>query len=178
MPELITDLAAIRQLADTHRAEFDLLRLMLERRAKLDDAKFDAFVEQIATPIVDAIDCTRCANCCRSLDVYLVEDDARRLADGLLISLDEVETRYVNHEAAAEVEEWGVFRARPCAFLDGKRCSVYTHRPESCRLYPAFTPDFRWTLTDTIEGASLCPIIYNVLSELCDRLLPAPKDKA
>ena len=171
MPDLITDLETIRQLAETCRAEFDLLRLLLERRTKLDDAKLDAFVEQVAAPIISAIDCTQCANCCRSLDVYLVADDARRLADGLPIPLDEVETRYVDHEAAKQVEEWGVFRAQPCAFLDGKLCSVYAHRPESCRLYPVFTPDFRWMLTDTIEGASLCPIIYNVLSELCARLL-------
>ncbi len=172
VPDLITDLAEVRRHAEAQRAKFDLLRLLLERRKTLDDAKLDAFVEQIAAPIISAIDCTQCANCCRSLDVYLVEDDARRLADGLLIPLAEVETRYVDHEAAAAVEEWGKFRARPCAFLDGKLCSIYEHRPESCRLYPAFTPDFRWTLADTIEGAGLCPIIYNVLSELCDRLLP------
>lgn len=174
-PEPITDLAAIRHLAAENHARFDLLRYLLERRETLDDAKLDAFVDEIAVPIIEAIDCRQCANCCRSLDVYLVEDDARRLADGLMISLDEVETRYVDREAAAEVDEWGKFRARPCAFLDGKLCSVYDHRPESCRLYPVFTPDFRWTLEDTIEGASLCPIIYNVLSELCDRLLPNSK---
>ncbi len=175
MPQPITDLHQIRQLADLNHARFELLRYLLERRTKLDDAKFDAFVDEVAAPIIAAIDCTQCANCCRSLDVYLVEDDARRLADGLMIPLSEVETRYVDHEAAAAVEEWGKFRARPCAFLDGKLCSVYDHRPESCRLYPTFTPDFRWTLEDIIEGAGLCPIIYNVLSDLCDRLLPASK---
>lgn len=169
MPEPITHLDEIRQLAAQRHAEFELLRLILERRRTLDDAKLDAFVESTAAPIIAAIDCTQCANCCRSLDVYLVEDDARRLADGLLIPLEDVETRYV--EPAGNVEEWGKFRQRPCAFLDGKLCSVYEHRPDSCRAYPAFTPDFRWTLADTIDGASLCPIIYNVLSALCDQLL-------
>lgn len=169
MSEPITDLDEVRRLAAQHRAEFDLLRLMLERRRTLDDAKLDAFVEATAAPIIAAIDCTKCANCCRSLDVYLVEDDARRLADGLVIPLEEVKTRYV--DPAADVGEWGKFRQRPCAFLDGNLCSVYAHRPDSCRVYPAFTPDFRWTLADTIDGAALCPIIYNVLSALCDRLL-------
>ena len=168
----ITDLDEVRRLAGQRRAEFDLLRLMLERRRTLDDAKLDAFVEAAAAPIIAAIDCTQCANCCRSLDVYLVEDDARRLADGLAIPLEEVETRYVESAAAADVDEWGKFRQRPCALLDGNLCSVYAHRPDSCRVYPAFTPDFRWTLADTIDGAALCPIIYNVLSTLCDRLLP------
>lgn len=171
MQEPITDLERVRKLAQEKHGDFELLRLMLERNHKLDDAKLDAYVEQVAAPIIAAIDCTKCANCCRHLDVYLVEDDAKRLVDGLMIPLSEVETRYVDHEAAAAVEEWGVFRQRPCAFLKGKLCSVYQHRPESCRIYPVFTPDFRWSLEDTIEGASLCPIIYNVLSALCDQLL-------
>ena len=171
MPEPITDLAEIRQLAQQHRARFDLLRAILERNAKLDDAKLDAFVEQVAAPIIAAIDCTQCANCCHSLDVYLVGDAAKRLAAGLTIPLAAVETRYVEHEAAAEAGEWGKFRQKPCAFLNGKLCSVYAHRPETCRTYPAFTPDFRWTLEDTIGGAGMCPIIYNVLQTLCDALL-------
>ncbi len=171
MSEPITDLAQIRQLADERRGEFELLRAMLERNQKLDDAKFDAYVDQVAAPIIAAIDCTQCGNCCRSLDVYLVESDAQRLADGLMIPLETIETRYVDHEAAAAVEEWGMFRQRPCAFLKGKLCSVYEYRPDSCRIYPVFTPDFRWSLEDTMEGASLCPIIYNVLGSLCDHLL-------
>lgn len=169
---MLTDLDEIRRRAEERRADFDLLRLLLQRNQRLDDAKFDAFVDQVAAPISAAIDCTQCANCCRSLDVYLVENDARRLSDGLTIPIDQIETRYIDHETAAEVEEWGKFKQRPCAFLKGNLCSVYTHRPESCRLYPAFTPDFRWTIEDTIDGASLCPIIYHVLSALCDHLLP------
>jgi Fe-S-cluster containining protein len=171
MTEVITDLERVRQLAEARRGEFELLRALLERNHKLDDAKFDAYVEQTAAPIIAAVDCTQCANCCRNLHVYLVEDDAKRLADGLVIPLSEVETRYVDRDAAAEADEWGVFRQRPCAFLKGKLCSVYEHRPESCRIYPVFTPDFRWSLEDTIEGARLCPIIYNVLGRLCDQLL-------
>jgi hypothetical protein len=162
---LITDLDTLRQLAVERHDEFEVMRYTLEAEADLDDALLDAWIDTIAAPIVAAIDCTQCANCCRVLDVYLVEEDAHRLASGLLIPLEEVQTRYI--DPAAEVEEWGKLRQRPCAFLKGKLCSVYRHRPESCRLYPIFTPDFRWTLADTIAGAGICPIIYNVVSEVC-----------
>jgi Fe-S-cluster containining protein len=175
MPEPITNLAEIRRLAQEQRPRFELLQAMLERSRRLDDAKLDAFVEATAAPVVAAIDCTQCANCCRSLDVYLVEADASRLADGLMIPLDAVETRYVDHRAAAEAGEWGKFHQQPCAFLNGNLCSVYEHRPDSCRIYPVFTPDFRWALPDTLEGAAICPIIYNVLVALCDHLLPRSK---
>ena len=134
------------------------------------DAELDALVDSLAAPIIAAIDCTLCANCCRTLDVYLTPADADRLADGLMIPLDEIMTRHVDRESAAAVEEWGKLRARPCAFLDGKLCSIYDHRPDSCRAYPIFTPDFRWTLDETLPGAAPCPIIYHLLDALIKRL--------
>jgi uncharacterized protein len=165
---LITDLDAIKQLAAQRRDEFEVMRYMLEAEDPSDetDAKIDAIAEATATPIIDAIDCTQCANCCRSLDVYLTRDDAARLAQGVDIALHEVETRYIDHAGAQAVDEWGKFRAKPCAFLQGKLCNIYAHRPDSCRDYPVFTPMFRWILEDMIEGAALCPIIYNVLDAM------------
>ncbi|MCC6613104.1 MAG: YkgJ family cysteine cluster protein [Anaerolineae bacterium] len=170
MPDVITDLAEIEQLARARRDEFEILRYQLEAMDDLDDAALDAFVDAVAAPIVAAIDCTQCANCCRSLHVYVTAEDAQRLADGLHIPLDAIETRYINREAAQADDEWGMLRARPCAFLQGKLCSVYAQRPDACRRYPQFTPDFRWTLADTLDGAALCPIIYNVLSEIVRRV--------
>ncbi|MEL6270060.1 MAG: YkgJ family cysteine cluster protein [Chloroflexota bacterium] len=169
MKPLITDLDEIKRLAAQRHDEFDVLRHYLEFRDDLTDAEIDAMVDEIAAPIVAAVDCTQCANCCRSLNVYLVPEDAQRLSDGLHIPLDEISVHYVDHDEAQQVGEWGKFSTSPCAFLKGKLCSVYEHRPETCRTYPMFTPDFRWTLDDTIEGAGLCPIIYNVLSALVER---------
>lgn len=165
---LITDLNEIKQLAAQHHDDFEVMRYMLEMDDDLNDSALDARVDAIAAPIIAAIDCKQCANCCRSLDVYLTEPDAQRLAEGIHIPVEDIITRYI--DPAAEVEEWGKFRARPCAFLNGNLCSVYAHRPESCRIYPVFTPDFRWTLADTIEGAALCPIIYNTLVALLDQV--------
>ena len=166
MPHLITDLEAIHRLAAQHREAFEIMRYYLEYRDDLSDEYIDAEVEKIAAPIVDAIDCTACANCCRSLDVYLTPTDAQRLASGIDVPLHTIETQHIEHQQASQQGEWGKFRGSPCTFLRGNLCSVYTHRPQTCRTYPAFTPDFRWTLADTIQGASLCPIIYNVLARL------------
>lgn len=174
---MITDLDTIKRLAAERRDEFEVMQYMLQRDDDLTDAEIDAVVDTVAAPILAAVDCTACANCCRSLDVYLTPDDAQRIASGVDIPLDTIRTRYIDQESAAAAGEWGRFRARPCAFLDGKRCSIYPHRPETCRTYPALTPDFRWTLADTIEGASVCPIIYHVLCAMlakADELL-APR---
>ena len=163
---LIIDLQQIQSLAQHHADDFEVLLHLLQLDDELDDARLDAFVEQIAAPIIRAIDCTQCANCCRSLDVYLTPADADRLAGVVDIPL----TAIIDHEQAALVEEWGMLRESPCRFLDGRLCSIYDSRPASCRAYPVFTPDFRWTLADTIEGAALCPIICNVLVALVGQI--------
>lgn len=161
------DLDHIAALAAQRKDEFEVLRYTIELlEDELPDPMLDALVEEIAAPVIAAIDCTQCANCCRRLDVYLTPADANRLAEGLGLPLDEVMARHVDQAHAAEEGEWGRINAHPCPFLAGKLCSLYPHRPESCRLYPVFTPDFRWTLDDLLGGAGLCPIIYHVLDAL------------
>ena len=169
MDNLVTDLEQIKILAQQNHDDFEVLGYMLELHEETPDDVIDTWVDSIAKPIIEAIDCTQCGNCCRSLDVYVTPDDVQRLSTGIVIPLDTIMTD-IDNESAPKVGEWGKFKAKPCGFLDGNLCSVYAHRPETCRTYPVFTPDFRWTIDDTIEGASICPIIYNVLTTLHDRI--------
>lgn len=162
--ELITDLQAIQQLAAQRHDEFDVLRYQLQDDDDVIDEQIDEWVEAIATPIVAAIDCTQCANCCRGLVVQLGEDDIANLAVGTCESIDFIRANYVDSETYSDDPDIvGTFKQQPCAFLRGKLCSVYAHRPEACRMYPQFTPDFRWMLNWMVEAAGKCPIIYNVL---------------
>lgn len=166
---LITDLELIKQQAIQQADDYEAFRYYVEDE-DLSDAELDQLIEALAAPIIAAIDCTQCGNCCRNLDVYLTPADGQRLADGLFIPLDAVQETYIDHARAAQEEEWGMFRQKPCAFLQGNLCGVYAHRPESCRAYPEFTPDFRWQLGHILGGVGLCPIIYNVVEALKVRL--------
>lgn len=169
MDNLVTDLNELPRLAHQHQDDFEVMRYMLELNDDISDADIDRWVDDIAQPIVESIDCTKCANCCRSLNVYLTESDAERLASGIHVSIDQI-MMLIDTESAKPVREWGKFKAKPCGFLNGNLCRVYEHRPETCRMYPMFTPDFRWVMEDIIDGASICPIIYNVLLALHSRL--------
>jgi hypothetical protein len=167
---LITQPDDLPELIQTWHDAFEVMRYQLENDDDLTDEAIDAAVERIAAPIIDAIDCTECGNCCMSLDVYLKASDAQRLAQGLDVPLDAITTGYVDRESAQPVNEWGKFRHSPCQFLKNKCCTVYEHRPFACREYPVLTPYFRWLLEDTIEGASICPIIFNVLRRMTDEV--------
>src|SRR5688572_22544763 len=105
---LVTDLSEIRRLTETRRDTFASMREALEFDESLSDDALDALVEEIAAPIVAAIDCKQCANCCRSLDVCLVPPDIDRLSTALHIPIDEIVTRYVDEEGGQAQGEWAV----------------------------------------------------------------------
>lgn len=152
------------ELAQARQADYEVLRYQLQD-VEFDEAWLDAQIDTLAQPIIAAIDCTACGNCCRVLDVYLEADDVPRLVQGGHIAPEQIGV-WVEHPLAPEAEAWGKFRQKPCAFLRGNVCSVYAHRPDACRRYPQFTPDFRWVLEDIAQGAALCPIIYQVLEQV------------
>lgn len=168
-PPLITDLDRIAALAEAQHDDTRAFTHYVESmwtRERRSSAELDALVDAIAAEVAPQIDCTACANCCRGFTVGLTPDDIPPLADALHLPPERVIARFVDRKAGAKVYEWGVFRQTPCAFLDGKRCSVYAHRPQSCRDFPAFTPYFRWLIDEIAAGAGNCPIIFNVIERL------------
>lgn len=130
------------------------------------DVELDRLVEAVVTPIVNAIDCKTCANCCRRLDVFVTKSDTVRLKQAGIVPVKEI----IDHDIARVHDEWGMLREKPCRFLNGNFCSIYARRPESCRRYPQFTPNFRWTVRPILDGVGLCPIIYHVIEELQSKL--------
>jgi Fe-S-cluster containining protein len=167
MQALETDLARVASLAarDDDLAFVYFVDIMWDREAR-PDAELDALVDRIAAEIVPQIDCTACAHCCRSIPIGLTPADIPILAQAVQMAPDQFAAHHVDRESAAADGEWGYFRAVPCAFLGGSRCSIYAARPRSCRDYPAFTPDFRWQMFSIIQGAAVCPIIFNVIERL------------
>ena len=169
MPPIETDLERIAALAEQQHEDTTAFRYYIDAiwtREGRSSAELDALVDSIAADVVSHIDCTQCANCCRSLVVGLVPGDVRRLARGLNLPPGEIKARFVDREAGAEAGEWGVMRGAPCPLLRGKLCSVYEHRPQSCRDYPFLTPDFLWLMEPIMNGAGQCPIIFNVIERL------------
>ena len=173
LPPMETDLERIASLArarDEDTQAFVYYVDMLWEHEKRADAELDALVAAIAAEVSAQIDCTACANCCRHLTVGLTPDDVPPLAQALRLLPEAVRARYVDREAGAREDEWGVMCCSPCPFLAGTRCTLYPARPQSCRDYPAFTPDFRWLMPEIVKGMGLCPIIYNVIERLKVRL--------
>ncbi len=173
MIALQLDLNVIAQQAERLRDDYEAFGYYIDliwERENRPDAELDRLVNDIAAEVIPQIDCTACANCCRSLTVGLTPDDIPPLAEALRLPPENVIATYVDRETGERHGEWGVFRCSPCALLHNHLCTVYAHRPQSCRDYPAFTPDFRWLYSEIARGAGQCPIIFNVIERLKIRL--------
>lgn len=86
-------------------------------------------------------ECQGSGHCCTSRGeygyVYLTRQDRRRLAEHLELTPPQLMEKHL------EVTDGHVHLKFPdenCAFLDGKRCSIYEARPTQCRTWP-FWPE-------------------------------------
>jgi Fe-S-cluster containining protein len=80
------------------------------------------------------IDCTTCANCCKSMTPTFTKADIKRVASHLQIGQQEFIARYL--EKDDEGKDW-VNRKRPCQFLGADNlCTIYEVRPYDCKGFP------------------------------------------
>ncbi|MBI4523954.1 MAG: YkgJ family cysteine cluster protein [Deltaproteobacteria bacterium] len=102
--------------------------------------------------------CTGCGNCCRETVVCLTDEDVRRIEQGTgkparefarffpeeEVSMDKRDNfwiRFANRRAVMALR----WRRNHCYFLGpDNRCTIYEHRPVTCREYP-----FNTTLSKT-----------------------------
>lgn len=80
--------------------------------------------------------------CCRNLNLFLHPYDVLRLRKALGIRSDEFLEGYVDVVLRDETHFPDVLlkmadeKEKPCVFLSPSGCTVYAHRPHTCRLYP------------------------------------------
>lgn len=126
------------------------LRSLKQRSFK----KVDRIALELHQEAFSIVDCTRCANCCRTLRPVFTDQDIERIAGHLGMAREEFMATYLEPG-----EEEGSYRIKtsPCPFLGAdSKCTIYDVRPEKCRGYPftdkqdfpscpSPTPTMRWS---------------------------------
>ena len=166
---MVTDLVQIRMLGKKKEPENERFRKFLKNNSHSDKT-----LRRIAQDIEDQIDCTQCANCCKTSTVQLSERDVERLSKFLRITPAQLMAEYTMPPGPLEDHPNLRFtKEQGCVFLDGKLCSVYEARPDICQKYPHLVrgngsiASRMWSL---IDRASVCPISYNALEAFKDEL--------
>src|SRR5947199_10795085 len=101
-----------RRNAEAHdEKNYKFLRSMKFRDYGFDPDRLAGKLHEQAFQIVD---CTRCANCCKTLDIKFEDSDIERIAGHLHMSTDEFISTYLEAD-----QEDGGYKARqkPCPFL-------------------------------------------------------------
>jgi Fe-S-cluster containining protein len=158
---MITDLVQIKMLGEKKHDEN--LRF---RRFMKSHGHSDRILRRTAQGIEDGIDCTVCANCCRTSTTALSERDIEHLARHLRIAPARflAEFTALDAEDGKRILKWT--EGPGCVFLDGNLCSVYDARPGICQRYPHVlrgTGAIASRMWDFVDRAAVCPIVYNCL---------------
>jgi Fe-S-cluster containining protein len=165
--DIITDILQIEALAKERHDENWRFRSYIKGWLDWPDARLDAFVREVYEGVTRDIDCLSCAHCCRVMRIEMDPEDIERLAGRLGMSAAEFEERYT------EPDDDGARRiaAVPCPFLEGNACSVYEDRPHDCMEFPHLDKEnFRFRCVGAIENTAYCPLVFNTLERLKERL--------
>jgi len=111
------------------------------------------------------IDCKECGNCCRSLAVTIDKKELLAMANAKNDNMTDFERKFTVSD-----EDGDRVLKSPCPMLDGNLCSIYSHRPDTCRTFPHLEkPGFVSRLIGVIGSLSVCPIAFNVFEDLKGR---------
>jgi hypothetical protein len=154
---MLTDLVQIRLQGDKKRPENERFRRHLKSHSHSDRE-----LRYIAQEIEAEIDCTQCANCCKSATTTVGDRDVERLARFLRIKPAKFLAEYTEESS----EEGRILRRSEagCVFLAGNLCSVYDVRPDTCQRFPHLVRgqgSLASRMWQFIDRACYCPIVFN-----------------
>jgi hypothetical protein len=155
---------AWRQHAERHlEKNYRFLRSLKHRDYGFDP---DELAGELHKQAFQTVDCTRCANCCKSMTVLLTEADIERIARHLGLSVQQFTERYL--EPDEEEASLPKMRQQPCPFLGGdNRCTIYNMRPAACREYPHTDKEgFTSRTMLHASNATECPAVFWIVEQL------------
>lgn len=121
----------------------------------------DHYIHNLYKDAQQEIDCTQCGNCCKNLEPGLDEHEVPILADAAKQELMTFKSSYVAFDGVAYF-----LKTKPCMFLDGCKCSIYSKRPAACAGFPHLDgKDIKYKRS-LWENFFICPIVYVVMERL------------
>lgn len=132
-----------------------------------DSEQIDRMVNVLNDRISPRVSCTDCGNCCKSLMVLISDAEADHLSNHLQQSRESFDAQYLEKGSNGLM----IMNRMPCPFLSDHKCTVYEHRFEGCKEFPALhLPEFKRRLFTTFMHYERCPIIFNVVEQLKDEM--------
>jgi Fe-S-cluster containining protein len=152
--------------AKNEQANFRFLRSL---KLVPNPRRIDVLAAELHAEAFASIDCTRCANCCKTMSPGVTDEDAGRIAGHLGLTREQFIQTYLE----VDPEDSGYrMKATPCPFLgEDDRCTIYEVRPEDCRQFPhTDKKDFTQRVYQHTDNTLVCPAVYYIVDEMRHRL--------
>lgn len=140
----------------------------LDNLKKKPPKNLDHVTNEIHNEVFQKIDCTQCANCCKTLGPLFTEADIERIAKHLHLKVSTFEDTYLR----TDEDHDKVFQSMPCPFLESNNlCSIYDVRPKACREFPHTDRKKVYQINHlTIKNTIICPAAYLFVEKLREKL--------
>ncbi len=114
------------------------------------------------------VDCTTCANCCKTMNPTFNKTDITRISTHLSMTSQEFKDRWLLKEE--DTGDW-VNRTQPCQFLVNDKCAIYSVRPRDCAEFPHHYKKPFDDYNDTfIQNLHRCPATFTLVERLEKRV--------
>jgi len=135
-----------------------------QRLRKRQPAGIDGEVNRLHEEAFAHIDCTSCANCCKTTSPIFKDRDISLLAKHFKVRPSQFTEKYLVTDSDGDY----VLRSAPCPFLKPDNlCAVYEVRPQACKGYPhTGEPVFRKVMDITEKNTAVCPAVFNIVEGL------------
>ena len=126
----------------------------------------DAMMEATEKKVWQKVSCLSCANCCKVMSPTYDEQDIRRIAAFLNMTLKAFKAKWLYRDKRNN--DW-MNKTRPCQFLDlqTNMCTIYPVRPKDCADFPHFhrrpATDYFYIHKQNIE---YCPATMLMIEKL------------
>ena len=144
------------EFEDNKKFIMDLKRV----RAK----SLDREINMLHDKAFEEIDCLKCGNCCRTVQVIYQQKDINKMAKRFKCRPIVWEREFTDVDE--DNDKLGKYI--PCQFIaDDNYCIYYEDRPKFCRDYP-YTDKTRLRnyLRETMENTKVCPAVYLIIKWL------------
>ena len=160
----LTDLSLLQSMAIDKEQENVRFKEFIK---ECNGEEVDELVKKLDVIVSPTINCTKCGNCCKSLMVCLNENEANTLSNHLQQSREEFDEKYLEKGSNGMM----IMNQMPCHFLLDNKCTIYDYRFEGCKEFPALhLPNFKRRLFTTFMHYDRCPIIFNVVEQMKERM--------
>jgi len=133
--------------------------------SKLSLSVLNPIVEELNAEVSAAVDCTQCGNCCKRLEPGLEQEEIEVLATQRGMEPEDFKHRFIGYDGQSHF-----LKTKPCMFLNETVCSIYEHRPGSCAGYPHLDVKDAIRNRHIWSSYGMCPIVFNVIEGLKERL--------